>query len=602
MKILTSKGISLISVMVALGIASGLTLTIMQSSKNTMKLKKNISDRSESRIVLYRLTQNLSSVRNCNLNFKKGETPKLVDSKKLFKETIKGGLVDIETFLDIEKEEKVSSGIIVKSMTLLLSKTDSVGAGLTAEENSSKDIHGYAELKIEFGKNLNKGISYKKMFYRTIPIFLNLNSAFQFESCYASALNELLQKAVADAVKQSCGLGLVFNDDISNPTCIPASDELVLAECPEGQYIENIKLINSSGDIKYEPTCGPKLCQKNEIGIWFNNGMSCVKCASDQLPVITNSGVKCQNLECSSSSSSIEYFAGIDSITGEKQCRTLVDSANPICGPNGFKLIMSSIEGSVSGKCCTDCPDTSQICSGLVVSKTADCNISCTGTMARAPMNYDTWGPCTPKTNGGVCTQERSGKCIKLDKNGFPCCEGGKEVDTIERTCSTGGWSLAACPKNSLETTVIEPVCSTRCCDPAKRPSSVVCSPETAGGAKFAQCNVVGGVFRSMNGKVYCKIPGNCPVVPPNHHYPVNDPRGYKWTRIWWRHEAAHGKGDSWGICDDEDECRAPEKLQWHQGDSPRCSYYAVRKYVFPWCKFVNRTTAYGRTIESLCE
>lgn len=601
MQLINKSGFSLISVIIAISILTTLSLTISQVARNSYKTKKRLNNNSEISTILFQMTQSLSSVRNCNLNFKKGNFPELKSETKLTREYTKDNIIIERIFLDTDKE-KEKTGIIVKNIELLISKTDAEAIGKTYENYTSIDIHGFAELKVEFGFNsINKDTkTFKKISLKRIPLFLSLNSDYKFESCYATAFNELLKDAIADAVKKSCNFGLKFNNDIENPKCIPLSNEQDLINCPAGQYIKNLKIVNNEGEIEYIGDCSPELCQEGKVGIWYNNSMSCVKCTGSQIPIITNNGLKCRTVDCHSSGS-ISYLRGFDGNTGTPLCNILVEDTSSECGENGFKLVKSS-SGSVSSLCCQDCPDSSNICSGILVDKTDDCNIACKGTLPRKKVQYSDWGTCSKKSGKMHCTEERTGICDKFDKNGFPCCDSGVEVKTITRQCSTGNWQFDSCPKNSLKMTSLDPICTTDCCDPSKRPLSKICSPETSNGAKFAECNAIGGVFYGYSGATFCRVVGKCPPRESNQHYPRDHPLSYKWSKAYSKYEDARGQGDAWGVCMDEDSCFARANRGWQAGPPPSCYFHAVREYIFPWCRYTHYRKEVGKTIESLCK
>lgn len=597
LKEINNNGFSLISIIIAAGILSAVSLTIAQLSKSSFSMKKRMSNNSEISLVVYQVTQALSSIKNCNLNLKKDEFPELSNKNGLLKYFFdKDGNTEQRLFLDIDNE-KSKTGIIVKNMKLLISKSDAKKIGANNIEYASTDLHGYAEIKLEFGRNStsHKG-KYKKVANRLIPIFLNLNSAYKFESCYATAFNELLKGAIAKAVEKSCGLGLKYNQNIDNPQCIPESDIQEIASCPVGQYIKDIKLISNEGKLKYMSTCSPLLCQQGEIGVWYDNKMSCTKCANTELPVMTNTGLKCQNMDCFSSKS-IKYLSGIDSVTGEKKCRTLVDPGNKKCGENGFHLIESIADGSVSSKCCKDCPDTSKVCSGLRVAVTNDCKVDCRGKMTRMPMIYSGWGPCSLKTGQKICTQERVGQCRHFDKNGYPCCDSERFIQTIERQCSTGNWYFESCPKNFTKTVIQEPKCSNLCCNPKTRPNIRKCIPKTSAGGTLEQCNNSGGTFVTYGGQTLCKVAGDCP----GFYNPLFPQRrlGRFWIKVYARHYGVSAVGTTFGFCLSEDSCNALPKLYWHREAPPSCSYDAFRN---TFCVGIRRVKLIGKTIESLCK
>lgn len=625
MYIRNSKGISLVSTMIAVGILSGLSLVIMQVSTNAFKIKKRAVERSDARMITHQVTQTMLSIKNCNLNFEHNSFPRLVNESKIFKEIVKDSNIEISTIIDTSVE-KEKNGIIVNAIKLLVSKTDALNSGMTFVEHASRDIHGYGELQLEFGKNkLSKNIetgvterSFKKLFHRNIPIFLNLDSENKFRSCYATAFNEMMKDAIANAVKRSCGNGLKYNEDNSNPECIPEFNTKKLVSCPDGKSIINIEMINVDEEIKYHATCSPEnICTEDQIGIWIGDKMSCVKCESDQHPTLTTEGIKCVNLNCSNSSE-IQYLAGIDSKSGEKICKTLVDGSNLNCGENGFKLLVTSSEGSVKGKCCQDCPEASNICKGNLVGITSDCNIQCSGKLERQSMTYSEWGACSPRNGGSICFQTRTGNCKTFDAEGFPCCDGGQQVKTVEKICSTGQWETPTCPdSNDNENLIIEPICTTECCDPSTRPDTIKCimNASTSGGSKESCETVKSGELYKFNGKIYCKTNFFCndsqvsKIIRPWERVQESlpDEKKHYWKAAYVRYGSNGGKGDAHGGNCTGDTCGILSTYSWKpykNGDPiPSCTYYAMKTHnPHIGCIKSNPITIYAPIQGYLCE
>lgn len=582
-----------------MGLISMLSLVIMQVTSNTTKLKRRVETRSEISLYEYQVSQALALVNNCNINFTIGKEPKLKDEKKIYRSIIRNG-VEVEiALIDIEKE-KLKNGIIIKKISLLLSELDSKIIEEAKEKYASKNLHGYAELELEFGKNNVGTKKYKKIITRKIPVFLNLDHEAKFQSCYASAFSEQLKNSIAIAIEKSCGYGMYYNGDKANPECIPVADEFDMAKCPEGQFIQQIKVIGVNEKVNYISKCVPELCQENEVGIWHNNKMSCVKCESSELPIITNSGLMCQNLECEGSHSKVEYFAGIDSRDGSKKCRTLVELKDSSCGENGFKLISTSDSGSVSSECCKSCPEErDNICEGNSVTITDDCGVNCQGKLPRKNMEYDDWGVCTPRPGVNTCFQKRAGKCNSLDSKGYPCCHSGKNVEITQRQCFSGTWEFGDCPEDTLDIiTTIEPFCNGGCCDPVKKPSSRQCVPETFNGKTILECQSIYGRLYRYKQAVYCKVKGACP-----YSFSSGFPFGLSsqsWKKAYAKHYSISGKGSASNWCDPET-CFAEEKAEWHNGDAPKCSFHNFKKYTRGKCRGRDYRTLRGKVSYSLC-
>lgn len=590
---LNNRGFSMIQLMITVGIVSGLSAAIMQITNNTSKLKKRVLNKSEVSNIEYQISQSLSLVNNCNLNFKKNETPKLVDNKQLVVNRTLNGTTSIVPVLNTDTE-KTKSGIIVGAMSLLLSKKDSTAIGETFSKYASRDLHGYAEISLEFGLNSPSNNKYKKIVSRAIPLYLNLDNNNKFQSCYASGFNDQLKDAIAKAIEKSCGYGMKFNDDIENPECIPEAAEKDIAICPEGQYIKDIKITDDgSGKIKYEHKCLPELCQDNEIGVWHNGKMSCVNCRPNELPVMTTEGMKCKSLTCEGSQGKMEYFAGIDN-KGEKICKVLVNAKNSQCGENGFYMLQTDDpSGSITSKCCQDCPSSrNNICEGNLDDITADCNVRCTGKKLRKDMKYSEWSTCTYKSQSGSCSQTRRGKCDNFDSKGYPCCHSGQEVSIVTKQCFNGGWVFDDCPTDNLTTSfTIEPRCTKQCCDPRTKPAKKRCIPTTTSGRTLDECKSSGGILYKYNNKVYCRKSGHCRYL-----------FSRRWSTVYRKHDSAYGAGRTSITCGSRrSTCSANAKMYWHTGPPPTCTYNDYVRRSWGKCKGKDPRTVTGALVESLC-
>lgn len=537
-----NRGSTLIQLLVISSIMSGAILGIAKIIGLNQKLVKNTSIYSNLKSQTRFLTNILLDSESCISNFSKNKKIELVNDKILYKVVGYDENRDVIEYINSTSNSS-NSPLEIDKFEIRISKQDANQYGISNLKYTKDNSANHAEFVIHMISKASKKFSFSQK-NKQIRIALQVNYSPQGHllGCYAKPDNyERYKEAMAKTIKGVCGAGLIFNNNLENPQCIPTIEKggvETLANCKNGNFVNSIFWKNNSGKLVMSATCTDvKHCKNGEIGIWKGENLICKKCNDDEFTLFSQDAVMCSSLDCTKGSD-IKYMSGVKA-DGSPICRSLVDASNPVCGENGFQIIKTSTDDGVKVSCCDSCPDTSNICEGTYVKTTSDCKIRCEGTMKRKPMNYGEWGECETVSfdtriinviffhhiyyYNTVCEEERELSCKNIDVNGIRCCDSGASVKQTRRSCYNGTWMApastclhsgdetyrrASCNKIARPGSEYKP----KCCDPKLRPRDIYCPGKLSqSNISYKECLDDGGVLQVYENNTYCYFRGECP-------------------------------------------------------------------------------------------
>lgn len=392
------KGFSLVEVLIAAGLASGLALVVAQVLSSSSKTQKNIESKTEISAGMDRIRSVMQSSISCNLNLKgKPAASNITDIRycdnadpiNLTCNTAGVPMIAIaDRFGDYEvtsiQTELVSAGTIALNV-----KFNHV--------NSSVSKHGLKELN------------------RTMLVQAQV-TAGTIQNCFSDVSNAI-DTAVINGCKGNsaeliglpgggfechhntdntinCGPG-EFLDQVTTPSgmvklvCDKISNNVTA--CPTGEYAKGVA---TDGNL----ICVPISCPTGQIGLLSSSGnIECINsCNNGNVLIKTTSGWKCTNTMCTDGGGNgiQQYLVGFDP-NGNKICNTLVDATNTEC-KTGSKMVANN-DGSIKLVCCTpQCSpsSTNAYCPEDWSPGSNGCGM-CPGTKPSQPGNFDSYGTIT---------------------------------------------------------------------------------------------------------------------------------------------------------------------------------------------------------------
>lgn len=551
------EGFTLIEVMVSVAMAAMLSIGVVKISGLGHKIKKTSIIKSEISSRMNLLKTYFASPNTCLENISKTSID-VRDMQKVYKYSLKNGVSIVFNSGVVLDPTAIKShnGIVFSELKLRLSRKDILKYGAQHLEETSLNIANYAEFAFKFDVVAPKNSisSTKREIVKVIPVYITFSGGM-ITAC-SSVLDDVGLKSLEKvAVLDNC-LGNYAVDIVGDEIkCVPKisdGEELQFLTCIDGEYLKSTKVIDDNGIVKFVKSCATPFCKNGEIGIWLDGKVECINCNDNEFVTINSSGeLSCSRTDCSKSSGDIFYLSGF-SPTGEGLCSKLVeDNSDLKCGENGYKLVTTSSTGSITAKCCSDCPNRSNICEGTSIVTTSDCEKPCVGKKKRQAMSYTAWGSCetdsTKIKNTGwvpyvganssnlagwatytreenICTKKRRAYCNNIDSNGYSCCRPESETSIVRKPCFNGNWMRKECSivsYNGSYSFVSESVCEKgKCCNYDEKPADLFCPSELyLGSHTFQDCLDAGGSIKSFSREwkgsprsFYCNIFGACPV------------------------------------------------------------------------------------------
>lgn len=310
------KGFSLIEMMIAMGVISALLVSITKVMEvSEVSMQKVSSNRHINQKVTALKFHLWNNKENCDqvIDLSSG-TPVLKSSTTI-------NLTHRPNFLSInDNSEYKKQGFRVDAIEI---KKDFFN-----DENF--------ELNITFYNIKKSRIELKK-----IPLIIQYNSLNGTTYC-TSIQDEFIASLKNIVALEACrGLGQIIDtydttltpNNRWSPKCINSATEVandLSFTCPDYSYLKGIKLVDDVsnwGKMKISPICSDPViqCSSNQFGIIDGTSIipSCINnCSVGEVGIISNSGILCVKLECSSSSD-VEYISAIKN-DGSVECRKLL--------------------------------------------------------------------------------------------------------------------------------------------------------------------------------------------------------------------------------------------------------------------------------------